>query len=362
MKHTGNIEPRPDPWAEPKLSEAEVKARFLRRFIDPIYDPHRETLTKLADLAWQAAAEHHKAPFTREAGPGFADPTYKLSDEWRATKQAIDSAQKVFADANSPSQILIVSASNRNDRSCPGEVSKSRRLVKLAEDEIQKFGFQTEVLDLSLVTSEYGKTIHPCKGCVSTAMPLCHWPCSCYPNHAIEQSHDWMNEIYPKWVRAHGILIVTPVYWSQAPSALKLMMERLVCADGGNPDPTTTQGKKAKLAKKIEMDGWSYPRHLSGRVYSAFVHGDASGIDALSAALDDWLSSMNLIPASRTPVIARYIDYYGPYATSHLALDEDHAVQEELRNSARALVATVLAARAGDLVSMNPSLPEPRPK
>src|SRR4030095_15305475 len=31
-----------------------------------------------------------------------------------------------------------------------------------------------------------------------------------------------------------------PVHWYQAPSSLKLMTDRLVCADGGNPDPTLT--------------------------------------------------------------------------------------------------------------------------
>jgi hypothetical protein len=30
------------------------------------------------------------------------------------------------------------------------------------------------------------------------------------------------------------------------------MMDRLVCADGGNPDPTTTHGKKADEAKALE--------------------------------------------------------------------------------------------------------------
>ena len=60
------------------------------------------------------------------------------------------------------------------------------------------------MLDLSLLTSEYGRHIHPCKGCVSTAMPLCHWPCSCYPNHALNQTNDWMAEIYERWVAAHG--------------------------------------------------------------------------------------------------------------------------------------------------------------
>ena len=59
------------------------------------------------------------------------------------------------------------------------------------------------------------------------------------------QIHDWMNELYPRWVAAHGVMIVTPVHWYQAPSVLKLMMDRLVCADGGNPDPTSTHGKEA---------------------------------------------------------------------------------------------------------------------
>src|SRR4051794_35700321 len=40
-------------------------------------------------------------------------------------------------------------------------------------------------------------------------------------------------------------MIVTPVNWYQVSSPLKLMMDRLVCADGGNPDPTRTHGKSA---------------------------------------------------------------------------------------------------------------------
>ena len=36
-----------------------------------------------------------------------------------------------------------------------------------------------------------------------------------------------MNEIYPLWVEADGIMIVTPVHWYQATSPLKLMIDRL---------------------------------------------------------------------------------------------------------------------------------------
>ena len=177
----------------------------------------------------------------------------------------------------------------RNDKTCPGEMSKSYRLVEIAKLIFESAQAEVDVLDLSVLTSEYGKVIYPCKGCVSTAMPLCHWPCSCYPNHSLGQLTDWMSELYPRWVAAHGIMIVTPVYWYQAPSVLKLMIDRLVCADGGNPDPSTTHGKKAAEAKALELKGWDYPRHLAGRSYSVVVHGDSAGTENLRRYLSDWL-------------------------------------------------------------------------
>ena len=51
-------------------------------------------------------------------------------------------------------------------------------------------------------------------------------------------------------VAAHGVMVLCPVHWYQAPASLKLMMDRLVCADGGNPDPTTTHGKDPAAAQK----------------------------------------------------------------------------------------------------------------
>jgi multimeric flavodoxin WrbA len=35
-----------------------------------------------------------------------------------------------------------------------------------------------------------------------------------------------MHEIYPRWVAAHGIMIVTRVHWYQVPSVFGLMMDR----------------------------------------------------------------------------------------------------------------------------------------
>jgi multimeric flavodoxin WrbA len=193
-------------------------------------------------------------------------------------------------------------------------------------------------------------------------MPLCHWPCSCYPNHAERQTGDWMNEIYEMWVRAHGIILLTPVYWYQAPSGLKLMIDRLVCADGGNPDPTSTHGKKAAEAKALELEGWDYPKHLAGRTYGVVVHGDVAGIEGVRRALCDWLDWMGLIDAGSRARLDRYIGYFQPYALSHDVLDADTAVQEEVRNVARAVGGAVRELRAGKLAAPDRSLRDPRPK
>jgi multimeric flavodoxin WrbA len=176
------------------------------------------------------------------------------------------------------------------------------------------------------------------------------------------QVNDWMNELYPRWVAAHGVLIVSPVYWYQAPSVLKLMIDRLVCADGGNPDPTTTNGKDPAKAKELELAGWDYPRHLAGRAFGVVVHGDAAGTEALRRALTDWLLDMRLIQAGTSATLDRYIGYFEPYATSHAALDHDEAVQEEVRNVTRSLIETVAAIRNGSFQQPDTELRSPRPK
>lgn len=193
-------------------------------------------------------------------------------------------------------------------------------------------------------------------------MPLCHWPCSCYPNHALDQADDWMAEIYERWVSAHAVIILAPTYWYQSPSPLKLMMDRMVSADGGNPDPTTTHGKHVAEAKAIEQQGWDYPKHLAGRAYGLVVHGDVAGVEAQRRNLSDWLDWMGLIAAGAAAQLDRYIGYYQPYYNSHDALDQDKAVQEEARNVARAVVQAVQELRAGRLSQPDKQLKPPRPK
>ena len=345
-----------------KLSRGEFERRLRERFYDPLFDRLSADIDRIVDTAWTVYDEYHRSPRKRKAGPGFAHPEFELPIEWLEARDRILDAAREHDDPNGRSRILVICGAARHDQTCPGEMSKTFRLTQLAREEIERAGMFCDLLDLSHLTAQYGRQILPCKACVSTAMPLCNWPCSCYPNHALGQVNDWMNELYPRWVAAHGVMIVTPVYWYQAPSVLKLMMDRLVCADGGNPDPTTTHGKRPEEAKALELKGWDYPRHLANRLFAIVVHGDAAGAETLRRSLTDWLTDMNLVPAAPNALVDRYVGYYEPYATSHEALDRDASFQEEARNAARALVEGVKLARAGKFPRADEGLRDPRPK
>ena len=345
------------------LDKAEFARRVRRRFYDPAFTSVEQEIERIIEVAWDGYNDSRKSPRTKPAGKGYADPSYELSVEWSEASQAIKRAERQQKSKSAKSRILLINGSARSDQTCPGEMSKSFRLVKIAEQVFKdERNLEVELLDLSHLASEYGRNIHPCKACVSTAMPLCHWPCSCYPNHSLGQINDWMHAIYPMWAAAHGVMIVTPVHWYQAPTVLKAMIDRLVCADGGNPDPTSTSGKDAQKAKDIEMKGWDYPRHLAGRAYAVVVHGDAAGAETLRRSLSDWLADMGLLSAGHKATIDRYVGYYEPYAENHQALDADRAFQEEARNAARALVKAVKLLRKGEFPQPEAGLSDPRPK
>lgn len=354
-------EPRRE-MPSPKLDEAEFRRRYLEQFVDPAFDPLRADLDRIAAAAFDAYHASRKAPVTEKAGPGSADPDYDLSVDWIRARDAIERAADRHKDPSLPLRVLIVNASSRSEHTCPGESSKSYRLARLAGQALEEAGIVTDLLDLSRLTSEYGRAIHPCKACFSTAAALCHWPCSCYPNHAMGQTQDWMNDIYPLWVAAHGVMIITPVNWYQVSSPLKLMMDRLVCADGGNPDPTSTHGKDAEKAKAMELNGWPYPQHLAGRHFAVVIHGDVEGAEGVRRSVSDWLSFMGLVSAGTNAELDRYIGYWEPYATSHDALDHDKAMQGEVRNAALTLAQAVKARREGRLIEAGVDLPRPRRK
>jgi len=112
----------------------------------------------------------------------------------------------------------------------------------------------------------------------------------------------------------------------------------------------------------MELAGWDYPKHLAGRVYGVVVHGDVAGTEGVRRQLTDWLDWMGLVDAGARSRIDRLVGYYEPYATSHETLDADVALQEEVRNVARAVGSAVVELRAGRLSMPDAALKAPRPK
>ena len=147
-----------------QLDKQEFKKRFLARFYDPEFEPLRRELDKIVETAWVTYNEYHKSPRTRKAGKGFVDPDFDAPVEWLQTRANIQAAESVHKNPKSPSRILIINGSSRNDQTCPGEMSKTWRMVTLAKQAVEKTrGFEVDILDLSRLTAEYGKVIYPCK-------------------------------------------------------------------------------------------------------------------------------------------------------------------------------------------------------
>jgi multimeric flavodoxin WrbA len=143
---------------------------------------------------------------------------------------------------------------------------------------------------------------------------------------------------------------------------MKLMIDRLVCADGGNPDPTTTRGKDPAAAKAIELAGWPYPRHLAGRAFAVLAHGDSQGHEGVREALSEWLASIGMIPAGASAVLDTLIGYWEPYATSHDKLDAEPEIFILVENAAKSLVNMVRAIRSGAYRAPDAGLRNPRQK
>jgi hypothetical protein len=152
-----------------KLPREEFARRCRSRFVDPAFRPLQREIDAIVDDAWNAYSHSRKPPLTHKAGPSFADPKYELAVDWLAAREAILAAQRRHDDAAERPRILIINGSSRSEHTCPGEMSKSWRLVKLAEPAFVEMGLAVDIHDLSRLASEFGKQIHPCKSCVSTS-------------------------------------------------------------------------------------------------------------------------------------------------------------------------------------------------
>ena len=167
-----------------KLTREEFERRLRERFYDPAFQNVERQMPRSSTSPGTPTTSTARVRARGRRAPASPIPSSscRSSGSRRASGFNRPSANR-GCDAV-PAVCLLVCGAARHDQTCPGEMSKTFRLASQAREEIERAGLQCDLLDLSLLTAQYGRQILPCKACVSTAMPLCHWPCSCYPNHA----------------------------------------------------------------------------------------------------------------------------------------------------------------------------------
>ena len=149
----------------PQLAKDEFKRRYGDQFVDPAFRTVQAELDKITDIAWDAYDKSRKAPVTRKAGAGFSNAAYELSVDWIAAQAAVEAAQLRHDDDTLSARILLINGSSRSEHSCPGEMSKSFRLVEIAQDVIEKeFSVKVDILDLSRLASAIWPQHPPVQG------------------------------------------------------------------------------------------------------------------------------------------------------------------------------------------------------
>src|SRR3954469_10819502 len=94
-----------------KLPREEFERRYRSRFVDPAFKPLQRELDAIIAAAWDAYSDSRKAPVTRKAGAGFADPDYEIAVDWLAAHEAIVEAQRRYEDAAAQPRILVINGS-----------------------------------------------------------------------------------------------------------------------------------------------------------------------------------------------------------------------------------------------------------
>ena len=194
--------------------------------------------------------------------------------------------------------VTPIAGSDRRQYNCPGVDGKARALAWRVADRLP----QDWEIDFEDLGNVYGRArIQSCNACVSTSMALCVWPCNCYErNNKDEPDLMWDLDLYARLDLADAWAIIGPVNWYAPSSNLKLMFDRLVCMNGGNPREDLIDHKDPEKAMALERSPeWSTlsVNHLEGRTAALFCYGDGGGDE---------------LDAEGRPKILRHPHYFDP--------------------------------------------------
>ncbi len=163
-------------------------------------------------------------------------------------------------------KIWIINTSPRSLNDCAQEKSKSERIAEYMAKTARK---EAEVY----LTNLYAlPNIGPCKGCVSTVLSLCHYPCDCYPD--VDYPNDPMRDLYRIGEKADAIIFVTPVHWWSISTDLSAFLGRLNCVDTGRKGATN---KDKNYEIKLMNSGKKFDvKHWAGKVAGIYTIGEST--------------------------------------------------------------------------------------
>lgn len=225
-----------------------------------------------------------------------------------------DNRNGALPPSTRPFRLLIISGSDRRQYNCPGVDSKSRALMLRMADQLPS-GWEIDIEDLGNV---YGRArIQSCNACVSTSMALCVWPCNCYEaNNKGEPDLMWDLDLYARLDLADAWAIIGPVNWYAPSSNLKLLFDRLVCANGGNPDESLIDHKDPEKAMALERtERWRDElalNHLEGRTAGFFCYGDDAAEERSADGRPRYLSHPEWFNPAKEPMRKGLKDAYAP--------------------------------------------------
>jgi multimeric flavodoxin WrbA len=215
-----------------------------------------------------------------------------------------------MAETSDKLRVFIIAGSSRRITNCPAADSKASFFVQRAKELLPK----DWIVDVFNVANDFVlPKIQSCNACVSTSMALCVWPCNCYKKHSfLEPDLMWDEDIYARIYAADAILVCAPVNWYGPTSSMKMLFDRLICANGGNPDESIIRHKDGALAAKLENSPkWKdlSLNHLEGMTAAFFVYGDNGGDE---------------IASDGRPMILKHKEYFDPGGEEHFN-DPAHA-------------------------------------
>jgi LAGLIDADG-like domain/Intein splicing domain len=125
----------------------------------------------------------------------------------------------------------------------------------------------------------YDISVEPAQEFVAELVPVHN--CNCYePKSKLEPDLMWDLDMYSRLDLADAWAIIGPLNWYAPTTNLKLMFDRLVCMNGGNPRENLIEHKNAELAMKLEHSArWKKlsVNHLEGRTAAFYCYGDGGG-------------------------------------------------------------------------------------